>query len=326
VYTQIALGGEPGVPPLGALPGILGTAWLLVAGLLLATELARHGHAAGHARPLIVPLGRWRLVASAGLWWAVLLLAGVPLGNLIYKAGWVAQHTVGGWQHGWSPARFLEIVTTSPGRFRREFGWTLLLAALATAIVLAISAALNGWAQGRTGRQSFVWVLTATCLALPGPVIGLSLIGLFQSTSAPPVAYLYDRTLLAPLLAQSIRALPLAAIVIWYALSSVPRELIDAAAVDGLSPARTLWRVVLPLRWPAVAAAGCLAFAVAAGDLAATILVAPPGIMTVPMQIFSLIHSGVDDQVAGVCLTLILGYSLLAIAAFGLLGRWRRSA
>jgi ABC-type spermidine/putrescine transport system permease subunit II len=64
-----------------------------------------------------------------------------------------------------------------------------------------------------------------------------------------------------------------------------------------------------------------VAFAVAAGDLAATILVAPPGVMTLPTQIFNLIHSGVDDLVAGVCLTLILGYGLLATIVVGLAKR-----
>jgi iron(III) transport system permease protein len=105
----------------------------------------------------------------------------------------------------------------------------------------------------------------------------------------------------------------------------VPDELLDAAAIDGLSPVATLLRVVLPSRLPGVVAAGCVAFAVAAGDLAATILVTPPGVMTLPTQIFNLIHSGVDDLVAGVCLTLILGYALITAAVVGLSRRLGRS-
>ncbi len=58
IYTQIALGGEPGLAPLGVLPGLLGTAWLLLGGLLLAVELARHGHHSSHAHPYVFRLGR----------------------------------------------------------------------------------------------------------------------------------------------------------------------------------------------------------------------------------------------------------------------------
>ena len=48
--------------------------------------------------------------------------------------------------------------------------------------------------------------------------------------------------------------------------------------------------------------AWCAAFAVAAGDLAVMLLVAPPGMSTLSMRVFGLLHAGVDDQVAGLCL------------------------
>ncbi len=312
IYTQIALGGEPGVPALGTLPAMLGTAWLLVGGFLLAARLARHGHFPSQARPYVFRLGSLRGLATATVWASVLVLAGVPMGNLIYKAGWQASHTPSGWQRWWSADRCIEVVVQSPRHFGNEFGWTLLIATLAAAAALAVGIPL-AWSACRGGwRRALAWTLTAGCLALPGPIIGLSIIWLFHLSDLPLVQYLYDRSVLAPFLAQWVRALPLAIIVLWYAFTTMPAELLDAAAVDGLSPTAALWRVVLPARWPGVAAGGSLAMAVAAGDLAASILVSPPGVMTLPAQIFNLIHSGVDDLVAGVCLTLILGYALVA--------------
>ncbi len=207
------------------------------------------------------------------------------------------------------------------GALRREFGWTILLAGLAAVAALAVGIPLAWWARRGGWRGGAAWAVVACCLALPGPIIGLSLIWLFQQSDAPLVVYLYDRTVLAPLLAQWIRALPLATVVVWYALATIPQVLLESAAVDGLSPFQSLLRVALPARLPAVAAAGCLTFAIAAGDLAATILVAPPGVMTLPTQIFNLIHSGVDDLVAGVALTLILGYALLAAVVIALAKR-----
>jgi len=52
--------------------------------------------------------------------------------------------------------------------------------------------------------------------------------------------------------------------------------------------------------------------AIVFGDLAASILVVPPGVMTLPIRVFNLLHAGVDDQVAAV--------SLVSVGIAGLLG------
>jgi hypothetical protein len=47
--------------------------------------------------------------------------------------------------------------------------------------------------------------------------------------------------------------------------------------------------------------------------------------MTIAIRVFGLIHAGVDDQVAGICLTTAAGYVLLAALFLWLLrrqGRW----
>ena len=44
-------------------------------------------------------------------------------------------------------------------------------------------------------------------------------------------------------------------------LDSVPRELDEAAVIDGCSTLGTMWRVVLPVAWPGVAATAIYAFA-----------------------------------------------------------------
>jgi iron(III) transport system permease protein len=59
-------------------------------------------------------------------------------------------------------------------------------------------------------------------------------------------------------------------------------------------------------------AAWLAAFAVCVGDLTASILVIPPGMTTIPVRVFGQIHSGVDDLAAGICLVMMLGFSILA--------------
>jgi ABC-type spermidine/putrescine transport system permease subunit II len=58
--------------------------------------------------------------------------------------------------------------------------------------------------------------------------------------------------------------------------------------------------------------------------LACSILVVPPGVTTVPIRVFGLIHAGVDDQVAGLCLVVFAGVVAVVAAASWLLQRHER--
>jgi ABC-type spermidine/putrescine transport system permease subunit II len=84
-----------------------------------------------------------------------------------------------------------------------------------------------------------------------------------------------------------------------------------------------LLRIALPQRWPAVAAAWLIGFAIAIGELAATVLVIPPqrGATAISIHIFQLLHYGVDDRVAAISLVTVAGISALTAAAAALLKR-----
>jgi iron(III) transport system permease protein len=162
------------------------------------------------------------------------------------------------------------------------------------------------------------WGLLAFLLAIPGPLVGIALIRLLNRPPASPLAglaWLYD-TNFAPWLAQLLRALPLVTLVLWPALASVPQSMLDAAQTEGASWWRQLLQIALPQRLPALAVAWLVGLAVALGELAATVLVVPPGPTTISVRIFSLIHYGVDDRVAAICLVLCGALAtLVAIAA-----------
>jgi ABC-type Fe3+ transport system permease subunit len=143
----------------------------------------------------------------------------------------------------------------------------------------------------------------------------MSLIQLFHVSESTFAQFLYDRTIAAPVLAQFIKALPLATLVMWQAVSSVPQELLDSAAVDGAGRCDVLWRVALPLVRRSIGVAWLVALAVAIGDLAASILLLPPGVNTLANHVFGLIHYGVDDQVAGITLAMIGAFAVLGFVA-----------
>jgi ABC-type Fe3+ transport system permease subunit len=91
--------------------------------------------------------------------------------------------------------------------------------------------------------------------------------------------------------------------------------------LDGLGFIARLRHVVWPARRELLIAAWCASFALASGDLAASVLVTPPGVSTLSIRIFGLLHAGVDDQVAAVCLVNILICIVLAAFVKRLLSR-----
>jgi iron(III) transport system permease protein len=142
-------------------------------------------------------------------------------------------------------------------------------------------------------------------LVLPGPLIGLAVIWLVNRPEIPFLGWLYGHSIFAPWLALLIRSLPLATLVMWMSFRTIPQEIIDAAALDGAGSLARLHRILIPMRLPALALAWLVVFTIALADLAASILVIPPGLTTLSVRIFGLLHYGVEDRVAGICLALV---------------------
>lgn len=288
---------------------------LLVAGLLMAVTILRQPIGAPVRPPLLFPLGGWRLPATILVAIVVLMIAGVPLANLFYNAGMQVEANGGDLERHWSAAKASSMVFLAPQRFFSELRWSAAIGATSATLCLALAVPLAWF--GRRGRWRVLPALAAVAVgaAVPGPVLGLWIIRMLNWPDLAWLAWLYDHTILAPVLATTIRALPAAILVVWYGIQSLPSDLLDAAAVDGLTPIGRMLRVVIPIRSRALSAAWLCSLIVAAGELSASILVTPPGLFTIPVRVFGLLHAGVDDQVAGLCLANI-GVMLLIQLGF----------
>ncbi|MEI9406387.1 ABC transporter permease subunit [Mesorhizobium argentiipisi] len=88
-------------------------------------------------------------------------------------------------------------------------------------------------------------------------------------------------------------------------LSRLSPDFEQVASSLGARPAYRLWHVMLPLLAPYLAAPFGLSFALSMGELGATVMVYPPGWVTLPVSIFSLTDRG--DIFAGAALTMIPG-------------------
>ncbi len=318
VYQELAI--EPGVLPPGILPGVLLTAWLLLAGGWTVSQLLPAGGETRLAR-YDYRLGRWQPAALAAVGLMLLAVTVVPVISLAIQAGWAVERTgEGGFVRYWSTAKFVRLWAGSLWAYGRHVHGTLLAGVPASLASLTLGVLLAWWAC-RSWRGGVVTLaLLAAALSVPGPVLGLAAIWCFNRAELPWLAWLYDHTPAACWLVQCVRGLPPATLLLWHALRSVPREQLDAAAIDGAGPVARLCLVGLAQRKAACGAAFLAALVAAAAELDATLLVAPPGLETVSMHVFNLLHYDISDRVAALSLAL---YAASVLAGAGLVCLWQ---
>jgi iron(III) transport system permease protein len=321
VFTQISTHDETWDAATTLAPGIVGTMVLLALAVYFCYRAARPDRPLSMRPSRTFTLGRWRWPLTIALAAVMVVLAGVPLSNLLYKAGVVVVQSEGERIRTWSAMKCAKIVAFAPLKCQRECFWSLVIGGLA-ATAATIAAIPLAWAARRSRwRAAAVLPMAITCLAVPGPLLGLAVIWLLNNPRFPGLIWLYDHSILAPWLVLTVRALGPAVLVMWHAMRTIPQVMLDSAAADGCSPMGQLVYVVLPQRRSASCIAWLIGLALALGDLTASNLVMPPGVQTLAIHIFNLVHYGVEDQVAGICLALLFLFALVAGTVAALLKR-----
>jgi iron(III) transport system permease protein len=315
-YLQYSLGRGPGGAALVAIPPlvVLGLLIVFVGRLLARLDPARLVSSFSRAR--VWHLGRWRL--PCGLLLAALVgnAAAVPLYSLVWRAGRVGGRATLGRPPHWSLAGLAGTLHNAGEEIWEPLQQSLVCTAVA-ATATAFLACVLAWAS----RTSFGWrcvalITLALTLATPGPVAGMALVLAYRNLPS-----VYDSSAMV-VMAEAFRTLPYALLILWPFLRSFPQELLDAAALDGLTTWGQLVRVVIPLSRRALVAAWAIGFAIGLGELPATNLVAPPGTQPMPVVIWGLLHTGVESHLSGVALIMLIvvfGAGLFASAAVRLL-------
>ncbi len=172
--------------------------------------------------------------------------------------------------------------------------------------VIGVAGAIIGTALGyvlfnQLRRGGFWWVLLAIPLALPSSIVGISLIDAYTKW----VPQLYG-TMFMPVIAVTTRFVALATIIIYAQSKRVDSLLFDAAELFKRDEAQALWKVKLPLQKYGIAAAAAALLAFSVGELGSTLMVVPPGSETITIRIFNYLHYGGSEEVAGLCLLIVV--------------------
>jgi 2-aminoethylphosphonate transport system permease protein len=187
-----------------------------------------------------------------------------------------------------------------------------LKASLLTGLMASLVAlAYGSWAAlalrlVRPRPQQLMGLLFFLPSAVPSVSIGL---GLLVAFSRPPMLLNGTTTIVA--LAHFIMVSAFTFGSVSAGLARLSPDYEEIAASLGAGPAYLLRRVTLPLLAPYLLGAFSLSFALSMGELGATIMVYPPGWVTLPVGIFGLTDRG--DVFAGAALTILLIAVTLAV-------------
>lgn len=245
-------------------------------------------------------------LGAAVIWLSLLVL--IPLAAVVVTSA----------QSGWST--FEAALTNS--QTLHAVVLTVVEALLVTGLNLVMGTTI-AWVlvRDRFPGQRVLDVLIDIPFALPTIVAGLVLLALYGPHS--PIGVDIAQTRVAVFLALAFVTLPFVVRSVQPVLDELDREVEEAAASLGASPATRLRRIILPTLAPAIAAGGALSFARAMSEYGALVLLSgnlPNRTEVAAVRVFTYIENG-DMSSAAVVATMLLVVSFATLLAIDLIQR-----
>ena len=189
----------------------------------------------------------------------------------------------------------------------------LALANTVIATALGTMAAL-AFARYTFRGRTLLRLLLFPPITIPWLIIGTAMLVMFFWIGI-------GRGLHAMLLGHVALSLPYVVVVVGARLASFGPELEEAAATLGANPWQTFRRVTLPVLAPGIVAAALFAFAVSFDQFVISYFLAPPGVSTLPVEIYSAIRKGFTPEVNAVS-SIIIVVSMGLVLLFARLYRF----
>jgi spermidine/putrescine transport system permease protein len=189
----------------------------------------------------------------------------------------------------------------------------LALANTAVATVLGTLAALALQRYAFRGR-TLLQILLLPPITIPWLIVGTAMLIFFFWVGI-------GRGLHAMLLGHVALSLPYVIVVVGARLKTHGGMLEEAAATLGATPWQSFWRVTLPVMAPGVVAAALFAFAVSFDQFVISYFLAPPGVSTLPVEIYSAIRKGFTPEINAIS-TIIILVSMGLMLLFARLSRF----
>jgi multiple sugar transport system permease protein len=190
----------------------------------------------------------------------------------------LVQKPITWWPHDITLNNYVRAFTDQP--LLRYLGNSITVALLSTLVSLLVSACA-AYAIARLNLKHRQLILTAIIASSMFPLVTL-LVPIFETFRVLNLLNTYT----ALVLPYVVLNLPVCTLVLVSFFQSIPKDLENAAMIDGCTRIGALWRVVVPLAAPGVFTAGILAFVNAWDEfLLALSLNSTPSMRTLPVGI-----------------------------------------
>lgn len=197
-------------------------------------------------------------------------------------------------------------------------GFNSVLIALANTVVATSLGTLVAIAFGRYKFRSktLLQILLFPPIAIPWLVIGTAMLVCFFWVSKAIGLPAMGRGLHTILLGHVALSLPYVIFVIGARLNNYPQMLEEAAATLGATPWQVFWHISVPILAPGVVAAALFAFAISFDQFVISYFLAPPGITTLPVEIYTSIRKGFTPEINAIStIIIVLSMSLMLLIA-----------
>lgn len=315
--TQFSLGNEAALArtALVALPMVVAM-WGLLAllGARLDRKLAPLSWPARGPRDLVCLPRGWALVLAG----SVMFLTAAPIAGLVWNLG------LAGRPPAWSLSHIGPPLLSDARTYGAQIVQTL-ASALVTAGLVTFSAVLCCWLALDAGKlRAYLIALLTFAWLMPAPVVGIGLKQTIMTLvqvlpEGPWTDMLYRGPSPLPVMwAHFIRFLPVAVFVLWPTLRLLPRELRDAARLEGARPLNELLHLVIPFTGPALLVTTLAISALCLGEVGAGGRVETPNWEPFAKLILDRMHYGIDRNVSSLCLLLLGALATLGLTTLGM--------
>lgn len=163
-----------------------------------------------------------------------------------------------------------------------------------------------------------------TILIIPDVVNGLSLL-LFFITINNFFNFTENNNIIPIWIAHTTFCTAYVAILINKNLREKDTFIEEAAISLGANPIRVFFFVTLPIIFPSVFASWLLSFSLSLDDLIISSFVTRPGIVTLPMQIFSMVRRGVSPEINALSTIILLVVGIISCVSWKLILKHKKT-
>lgn len=239
------------------------------------------------------------------LTWAVI----IPLFLIVYglPIGVIALASISAQWNDFLPSQF---TLSNYAEAFRNASFDSLKASFLTGVFASIAALISGtWAAiALRNMKRLPRRILDVCFFIPSAVPSVSIgLAMLIAFSQPP--FLLNGTTMIVMIAHFVLISAFTYGNVTAGLSRLPADCEQVAESLGARPFYRLRRITLPLLMPYLIAAFSLSFALSMGELGATVMIYPPGWITLPVRIFTLSDRGAIFDAA--TLAMILGTATL---------------